>query len=71
MAIKIIKEGKNKIAVYRANCSNCDCEFEFNKEDAFFGMDRDGKYLNLNCPHCKANIHSRHVNPYRYDIVKP
>ena len=68
MAIKIIKEGKDKKAVYRAKCSNCDCEFEFNKEDAFFGEDRDSKYLTINCPHCEVKIYSWHVNPYRYDI---
>ena len=71
MAFKIIKEGKQKVAVYRAKCSNCDCEFEFNKEDAFFGDSMEGKYLNVNCPHCKVKIYSWHATPYRYDIVKP
>lgn len=70
MAIKIIKEGKNKKAVYRAKCSNCDCEFEFNKEDAFFGEDRDSKYLTINCPHCEVKIYSWHVNPCRYDTIE-
>ena len=70
MAIKIIKEGKKKIAVYRVKCNSCDCEFEFNKEDAFFGEDRDGKYFTINCPHCEMKIYSWNTNPCRYDIIK-
>ena len=51
MAFKIIKEGKKKIAVFEAKCPVCDCVFEFNKEDAYLGEDRDGKYWKINCPH--------------------
>lgn len=70
MAVKIIKEGKKKIAVFRATCSMCDCEFEFNKEDAFFGEDRDGKYFSVNCPHCNHKIYSWGDNPVRYDSAE-
>lgn len=72
MAIKIIKPGKKKIAIYSAKCSNCNCEFEFNKEDAVFGEDGDRgyKYLTINCPHCGVKINSWHVNPCRYDIIE-
>ena len=63
MAVKIIKEGKKKIAVFRATCSMCDCEFEFNKEDALFGEDRDGKYIKMRCPDCGHDFYSFKVNP--------
>lgn len=70
MAFKIIKEGKKRIPVYRVNCSVCDCEFEFNKEDAEFGEDRDGKYLIVACPCCNSRNYSYKTTPYRYDIVE-
>lgn len=70
MAIKIIKEGKRKVAVYRANCTYCDCVFEFNKEDAFFGEDRDGKYATIDCPHCNTKLYLGNVKPFKYDLVE-
>ena len=70
MAIKIIKEGKKKKAVYMGKCSNCDCEFEFNKEDAVFGENKVSKYLTINCPYCGVKIFSWHVDPCRYDIIE-
>ena len=70
MAVTIIKEGKKKIPVFRATCSCCDCVFEFNKEDAKFDEDRDGKYLILNCPCCGHPVESWKTNPIRYDAVK-
>lgn len=70
MAFKIIKEGKKKIAVFGAKCPICDCEFEFNKEDAYLGEDRDGKYWRINCPHCNHQFYSWKVNPVRYDAVE-
>ena len=70
MAIKIIKPGKKKIAVYRATCVICGCEFEFNKEDGIFGEDRDGKYIKLHCPECNNGFYSYKVNPCRYDIIE-
>lgn len=70
MAVTIIKEGKKKIPVFRATCSCCDCVFEFNKEDAEFGEDRDGKYLKLDCPCCGHPVWSWKTNPIRYDDAK-
>lgn len=70
MAFKIIKEGKKKIAVFRATCPCCDCVFEFNKEDAEFDEDRDGKYLKLDCPCCGHLVWSWKTNPIRYDDIK-
>ena len=70
MAVTIIKEGKKKIPVFRATCSCCDCVFEFNKEDAKFDEDRDGKYFILNCPCCGHPVESWRTNPVRYDDVK-
>lgn len=70
MAVKIIKEGKKKIAVFRATCSMCDCVFEFNKEDAYLSEDRDGKYWRINCPHCNHQFYSWDVAPIRYDAVE-
>lgn len=70
MAIKIIKEGKKKIAVYKAKCPICDCVFEFNKEDAYLGEDRDGKFWRINCPHCENQFYSWNVLPIRYDVVE-
>ena len=70
MAIKIIKSGKKRVAVFRATCSVCECVIEFNKEDAFFGEDRDGKFIKIKCPDCGQEFYSWQVNPYRYDEVK-
>ncbi len=70
MAVTIIKEGRKKIPVFRASCTCCDCVFEFNKEDAEFGEDRDGKYLKLDCPCCGHLVWSWKTNPIRYDDVK-
>ena len=70
MAFKIIKEGKKKIAVFEAKCPICDCVFEFNKEDAYLGEDRDGKYWRIDCPHCNHQFYSWKVAPVRYDAVE-
>lgn len=70
MAVTIIKKGRKKIPVFRASCPWCDCVFEFNKQDAEFGEDRDGKYFKLNCPCCEQPVWSWKVNPIRYDDVK-
>lgn len=70
MAVTIIKEGRKKRPVFRASCPCCDCVFEFNKEDAEFGEDRDGKYLKLDCPCCGHLVWSWRTNPVRYDDVK-
>ena len=70
MAVTIIKEGRKKMPVFRASCPCCDCVFEFNKEDAEFGEDRDGKYLKLDCPCCGHLVWSWKTNPIRYDDVK-
>lgn len=70
MAVTIIKEGRLKIPVFRATCPCCDCVFEFNKEDATLNEDRDGKYFQLNCPHCGHPVWSWKTNPIRYDDVK-
>ena len=51
-------------------CDICDCEFEFNKEDAYLGEDRDGKYWKINCPHCNHQFYSWKINPVRYDSVE-
>ena len=70
MAIKIIKEGKNKVAVYGAKCYHCDCEFEFNKEDiSDFVWDHANHFGQIKCPHCTTEV-TFSVNPKRYDIVK-
>ena len=70
MAVTIIKEGKKKIAIFRATCSICDCVFEFNKDDAEFSEDRDGKYFKLNCPCCGHLVWSWKTNPTRYDSLE-
>lgn len=69
MAIKIIKEGKRKIAVYGAKCYYCDCEFEFNKEDFSEVCDRADHFGQIKCPHCAKDV-TFSLNPKRYDIVK-
>lgn len=69
MAIKIIKEGKRKIAVYGAKCHHCGCEFEFNKEDFSEIRDRTYPVGNIKCPHCARDVMFS-VEPKRYDIVE-
>lgn len=70
MAIKIIKPGKKKIPIYRLTCTLCGCVFEFNKEDAIFGEDRDGKFIKIDCPECGHTFYSWKVNPHRYDVIE-
>jgi hypothetical protein len=70
MAIKIIKEGKKKIAVYKETCTLCDCEFEYNFEDvehSFKGWDEN--FFRLTCPCCKKTINTSKINPIRYDLI--
>jgi hypothetical protein len=69
MAIKIIKEGRKKIAVYGAKCYHCDCEFEFNKIDFLEVWDRTDHFGKIKCPHCERDVMFS-VAPKRYDIVK-
>lgn len=69
--IKIIKEGKKKIPVYKAKCPLCECAFEFNNEDVE-NMIQDGPnnvVFAIHCPNCDRELFTG-VNPVRYDIVK-
>jgi len=57
--IKILKEGnlpKNKKIIYRKDCNNCGCQFEFELEDCL-SIERclDGK-ITIQCPCCKQLI---------------
>lgn len=60
MAIKIIKEGTKKPKVYRVECWNCGCIFEYEKEDAYpnppygyaLAVPHEFCYHYVKCPQC-------------------
>lgn len=55
MAVKIIKEGSlPEEKEHRVTCSNCITIFSFQTKDAKLVLDqREGSYLQINCPFCK------------------
>jgi hypothetical protein len=71
MAIKIIKEGKRKIAVFKETCSLCGCVFEYNFEDVVSSSiaAKDTVMFTINCPNCNKLIQTYKTNPDRYDVV--
>lgn len=70
MAIKIIKEGKRKIAVYKETCTLCDCEFEYNFEDVDLAFkDGNENFFRITCPCCKKVINTAKTNPIRYGLI--
>jgi hypothetical protein len=54
--MKIIKQGTPpEDRVYRGVCHRCKCEVEFKRSEAEFVPDqRDGSFLRVACPCCKA-----------------
>ena len=65
--IKVLKEGvipTPKRIIYKATCSYCKCEFEFEADDCLLIEKRlDGNVV-VDCPCCK-----RHVN-YKHDALE-
>ena len=59
MAVSIIKKGKVKHSVYKAECDICGCVFEFEKQDAEVrnSHDLENSYLKIDCPCCGWPIH--------------
>lgn len=71
MAIKILKEGKKKIAVYKETCTLCTCEFEYNFEDTASSYIEGGHLVFvIKCPNCKKEIQTFRTNPIRYDVIE-
>jgi hypothetical protein len=58
MAIKIIKDGKIEKPIYRSECKECGCVFEYNREDAEieYAMSGFAYYLYLPCPYCGRTV---------------
>lgn len=58
--IKILKEGKlpnkNIKRIYKTTCSNCSCEFEFEKEDCIAVERRLDGNMTVECPYCHTKI---------------
>lgn len=54
MAIRVLKSGKTKNQKpYTVKCSNCRCEFSFERADVNITNDsRDGDYVTAPCPEC-------------------
>lgn len=59
--INVIRHGKREkevqISVYRIVCSNCDCEFEFTRDDAVslvkgMNLDEHARLGTITCPDC-------------------
>lgn len=71
MAIRIIKEGKKKIAVYKETCTLCTCEFEYNFEDTTSSyVDGSNLVFVIKCPNCNKDIQTFRTNPIRYDVIE-
>lgn len=56
--MKILKPGKKpEEALYRVDCKNCGCLFEFNDSEAKFVPDnRNGDFLTIECPTCRMLV---------------
>lgn len=55
--MKIIKPGMLESVIYAAECRNCGCVFEFEKKEGEVVRDwRDGDFIRIDCPTCKASI---------------
>lgn len=59
--MKILKEGRdskaNPLTGTIINCINCNCSFQFEKEDPIpriVADQRDGDYYEIFCPKCKS-----------------
>lgn len=67
MAVKIITPGiLPEDRVYKTNCRNCDCTFEFQRIDAvLIPADRrgDGDGLRIECPTCSRPVFVDHTRP--------
>lgn len=55
--VEIIKPGRVKAEdVFDATCRDCGCEFRFKRCEAVPINDRDGAWLKIDCPFCKATV---------------
>lgn len=55
--IEIIKEGNPTVPIFRATCSECQCVFQFHREDIKFydtriAIDEWKETWNIKCPCC-------------------
>lgn len=56
MAVKIISEGTKKRTVYRAECTECGCVYEYNNEDV---VEEEFGYVDTyhtHCPQCHNKV---------------
>ena len=59
MAIKIIKEGKKEVDIYKVTCDRCQCVFECDERDAKIDLSIIGRKCNMleiKCPNCKEML---------------
>lgn len=55
--MKVLKKGTPPgKKLRRTSCPSCHARFEFEEDEAKFGSDRDGDYLEIQCPECPYQI---------------
>jgi hypothetical protein len=56
--MRIIRKGAlPQERMFRSVCLYCNCEFEFTQCEAYtFHDQRDGSYVQINCPTCKRPV---------------
>ncbi len=71
MAIKIIKEGKKEVDIYKVTCDRCQCVFECDERDAEIDLSIIGRKCNMleiKCPNCR-NVISFVNKPVRKELL--
>ena len=66
--MRIIKQGLiPEEVVYKITCGNCETFFEFlQKEGKFCDDQRDGAFVQINCPVCKKACTTAYITPQEY-----
>lgn len=65
MAITIIKEGAKERTTFRAECEECGCVFEYNRDDITFGL------WIVRCPQCSHPVPHSSENIVRNATTSP
>lgn len=74
--IKILKEGKKPIktkTIFREECYQCGCEFEFEIEDCEYTDNNiDKRFYSIKCPTCNHSIWGNNIYnlEHREEVVE-